>query len=67
MHDDGDFTFDKFMDRILIEEGVANESDDDVDDDEKKKKKPVERDDPRRRLLERYTERAHNRIRYVRK
>ena len=53
-----EFTFDKFMDRILIEEGKVQS-----DNNEGKK----EDDDPRRRLIERYTERAHNSIRYIKR
>lgn len=52
-----EFTFDKFMDRILLEEGQAKE----------KPREEDQEEDPRRRLLERTTERARNRIRYVRK
>ena len=58
--DNNEFTFDKFMDRILLEEDAAKES-------TRRELDEEEEDDPRRRLMERYTERANNCIRYVRK
>lgn len=52
-----EFEFDKFMDRILLEEGAAQE----------KQRKDVDEKDPKRRLIELYTERVNNSIRYTRK
>ena len=53
---DQEFTFDKFMDDILLKEGATQE----------KPREEKEDKDPRRVLIERYTERAGNSIRYKR-
>lgn len=55
---DQEFTFDKFMDDILLKEGQTKE---------KPREEKAEEKDPRRVLIERYTERAGNSIRYKRK
>jgi hypothetical protein len=57
MENDEEFEFDKFMDRILLEEGTARE----------KPREEKEEKDPKRRLIELYTERVNNSIRYTRK
>jgi len=54
MQGSNDFTFDKFMDDILIKEASKNNKND-----------VEEEDTPQRRYIKLYRERPHNRIRYT--